>query len=49
MQRSVATSTEEETSPKVLIRGEWRKATREMHLASWIVTSFSSMTWPSSL
>ena len=45
LQPSMATPTEEDTRPKVLIRGEWRKV---MHLASWSVTSFSLMTCPSS-
>ena len=50
-QPSMATPTEEDTSPKVLIvesGASCRMATQQMHLASWSVTSFSSMTCPSS-
>ena len=48
-QPSVDTPTQEEdTRPKVLIRGRCRMATQQMHLASWSVTSFSSMTCASS-
>ena len=46
-QPSMATPAEEDTRPKVLIHGECRMATGEMHLASWNVTNLSSMTWPS--
>ena len=50
-QPSMATPIEEDTRPKVLIRGEWRKVPDGypgMHLASWSVTTFSSMICSSS-